>query len=55
MMNKSIMDMDGFVDNENVNVVSVDSVDENNPVQGLTSQEHDEQGYRAGLCSGGEN
>ena len=38
VVNEDCMDMDGLVDNENVNVVSVDSVDEDNPEQGLTSQ-----------------
>ena len=39
VVNEDCMDMDGLVDNENVNVVSVDSMDENNPEQGLTSQD----------------
>ena len=38
VVNEDYMDIDGLVNNENVNVVSVDSVNEDNPEQGLPSQ-----------------
>jgi hypothetical protein len=38
VVNEDYMDMDGLLDNKNMNVVSVDSMDEDNPEQGLTSQ-----------------